>query len=183
MPINTSQKKNIKKFKPKQDELELTIKEYAQYRDVSVVAVRKAIKTGRITLNPNKKLNPKSADAEWFKNTNPAKQRSTSKGNESNNEEITSYHRSRAIREDYNARLTKLQFERESGKLIPVEEVKIAAFNAARRTRDRLLNMPDHIAPQLVGKTNIFEIKNILKSELTKILEELSAPPYHENRG
>lgn len=40
--------------------------------------------------------------------------------------------------------------------------------------RDRLLNMPDHIAPQLVGKTNILEIKNILKSELTKILEELS---------
>jgi hypothetical protein len=77
--------------------------------------------------------------------------------------------------------LTKLQFERESGKLIPIEEVKISAFNSGRRIRDRLLNMPDHIAPQLVGKTSIFEIKNILKSELTKILEELSTHPYHEN--
>lgn len=180
MPINASQNKSSRKPKLKQDTLELSIKEYAEHREVSVVAVRKAIKTGRITLNQNKKLNPKSADAEWFKNTNPAKQRSATEGNESNNEEI-SYHRSRAIREDYNAKLTKLQFERESGKLIPIEEVKTSAFNAARRVRDRLLNMPEHIAPQLVGKTNIFEIKNILKSELTKILEELSKNPYHEN--
>ena len=41
--------------------------------------------------------------------------------------------------------------------------------------------IPDRVAPQLVGKASIFEIKNILKSELTKILEELSAHPYHEN--
>ncbi len=174
MPINASQNKSSRKSKPKQDELELTIKEYAQHRDVSVVAVRKAIKTGRITLNQNKKLNPKSADAEWFKNTNPAKQRSINGENKSNNEEITSYHRSRALREDYNARLTKLQFERESGKLIPVEEVKIAAFNAARRTRDRILNIPDQVVPLLIGKTSIFEMKSILKVELTKALEELS---------
>ncbi len=179
MPINASQNKISKKSKLKQDKLELSIKEYAKHRNISVVAVRKAIKTGRITLNQNKKLNPELADAQWLENTNPAKQRNSADNNSSDDK--ISYHRSRAIREDYNAKLTKLQFERESGKLIPIEEVKTSAFNAARRARDLLLNMPDHIAPQLVGKTNIFEIKNILKSELTKILEELSKNPYQEN--
>jgi hypothetical protein len=179
MPINASKNKSSRKPKLKQDMSELSIKEYAEHRNVSVAAVRKAIKAGRITLNQNEKLNPKSADAEWFENTNPAKQRNSADNNSSDDK--ISYHRSRAIREDYNAKLTQLQFERESGKLIPIEEVKVSAFNSGRRIRDRLLNMPDHIAPQLVGKTSIFEIKNILKSELTKILEELSKNPYHEN--
>ncbi len=178
MPINASQNKSSKKFKLTQDTSELSIKEYAEHRNVSVVAVRKAIKAGRITLNQNKKLDQKLADAQWFENTNPAKQRNSA---DNNSDDKISYHRSRAIREDYNAKLTQLQFEKESGKLIQIEEVKIQAFNSGRRIRDRLLNMPDHIAPQLVGKTSIFEIKNILKSELTKILEELSTHPYHEN--
>ena len=179
MPINASQNKSSRKPKLKQDTSELSIKEYAEHREVSVVAVRKAIKAGRITLNQNKKLDPKLADAEWFENTNPAKQRNAADKN--SGDDKISYHRSRAIREEYNAKLTQLQFERESGKLIPIEEVKTQAFTAGRRIRDRFLNMPDHIAPQLVGKTNIFEIKNILKSELTKILDELSKSPYHEN--
>ncbi len=41
-------------------------------------------------------------------------------------------------------------------------------------TRDRILNIPDRVIPQLVGKTNIFEMKEILKAELVKALEELS---------
>lgn len=177
MKIKASQNKEPRKSKP-----ELSVKEYAEYRDVSVVAVRKAIKSGRINLNQNKKLDQELADAEWLKNTNPAKQRKEVDSNQSRSDDKISYHRSRAIREDYNAKLTQLQFERESGKLIPIEEVKIQAFNAGRRVRDRLLNIPDRIAPQLVGKTNIFEIKNILKSELTKILEELSKyTPYQNN--
>jgi hypothetical protein len=66
------------------------------------------------------------------------------------------------------------QFEKESKKLISVDDVKISAFNAARMTRDRILNIPDRVIPQLVGKTNIFEMKEILKTELIKALEELS---------
>ena len=62
----------------------------------------------------------------------------------------------------------------ESKKLISVDDVKVAAFNAARMTRDRILNIPDRVIPQLVGKTNIFEMKEILKAELVKALEELS---------
>lgn len=178
MKIKDSQNRKQKNSNSKQVASELSVKDYAKHREVSVIAVRKAINSGRITLNQNKKLYPEVADAQWLENTNPAKQRK--EPDSTSSDDKISYHRSRAIREEYNAKLTQLQFEKESGKLIPIEEVKIHAFNAARRTRDRLLNMPDHIAPQLVGKTNIFEIKNLLKSELIKILEELSKNPYHE---
>jgi len=99
MPINTSQNRNSIKTNSKKTAIELTVKEYAQHREVSVTAVRKALKTGRITLNQNKKLNQKLADAEWFKNTDPAKQRSATDGDQSSIDDKMSYHRSRALRE------------------------------------------------------------------------------------
>jgi hypothetical protein len=95
MPINASQNKSSKKSKLKQDAFELSIKEYAEHREVSVVAVRKAIKTGRITVNQNKKLDRKLADSQWLENTNPAKQRNSA---DNNSDDKISHHRSRAIR-------------------------------------------------------------------------------------
>lgn len=162
--------------------MELSIKDYALHRSTSITAVRKAIKSGRITLNKNNKLDPNVADRQWLDNTNPAKQRKevnevTSKAAASH---APNYHQSRAIKEAYNARLTKLQFEKESKKLISVDEVKISAFNAGRMVRDRILNIPDRVIPNLIGKTDIFEMKEILKAELLKALEELSKYTYHE---
>jgi hypothetical protein len=158
--------------------MELTIKEYALYRKVSITAVRKAIKSGRIALNKNNRLDVKIADHQWFNNTDPAKQRKETTGEQTNTQ--NSYQQSRAIKEAYNARLTKLQFEKESQKLISIDEVKISAFNTGRMVRDRILNIPDRVIPKLVGKTNIFEMKEILKTELIKALEELSKSSYYE---
>ncbi len=163
--------------------MKLSLRAYAKHRGVSEAAVRKAIKQGRITKNSNGKVDPKTADQDWQKNTDPAQIKITDKTESvrkaqksirSELIEIPSYQESRAIKEDYNARLTKLQFERESKKLIPVSEVKKSAFNTARTVRDRILNIPDRVIPQLVGKTNIFEMKEVLKTELVKALEELS---------
>jgi hypothetical protein len=162
--------------------MELSIRGYARHRGVAESAVRKAITQGRITKGKNGKINPKIADKEWTKNTDPAQIKSeTTKEKPDYSQSFApnslsgpSYQQSRAIKEAYGAKLLRLQFEKESKKLIPVDEVKIAAFNAARMTRDRILNIPDRVIPQLVGKTNIFEMKEILKVELIKALEELS---------
>jgi hypothetical protein len=159
--------------------MELSIKDYALHRSTSITAVRKAIKSGRIALNKNGKLDPNVADRQWLDNTDPAKQRK--KVNETTGKASSygpNYHQSRAIKEAYNARLTKLQFEKESKKLISVDEVKISAFNAGRMVRDRILNIPDRVIPNLIGKTDIFEMKEILKAELLKALEELSKYTY-----
>jgi hypothetical protein len=165
--------------------MELSIRAYAKHRGVTEGAVRKAIKQGRISKKDNGKIDPNLADKEWSKNTDPAqikKAEAKEPTQDSNNISTPSnplsvgpsYQQSRAIKEAYNAKLTRLQFEKESKKLISVDEVKISAFNAARMTRDRMLNIPDRVIPALVGKTDIFEMKEILKTEIVKALEELS---------
>ena len=144
--------------------------------------VRKAIRQGRVSKGKNGKINPKTADKEWGQNTDPAQIKAVfteekpdySQNSIPNTANGTSYQQSRAIKEAYGAKLLRLQFEKESKKLISIDDVKVSAFNAARMTRDRILNIPDRVIPQLVGKTNIFEMKEILKAELIKALEELS---------
>lgn len=162
--------------------MELSIRAYAKHRGVTEAAVRKAISQGRISKGQNGKINPEKADNEWNKNTDPAQIKRASPEERPDYSQNSapyslsgpSYQQSRAIKEAYSAKLIRLQFEKESKKLISVDEVKVTAFNAARMTRDRILNIPDRIIPQLVGKTNIFEMKEILKAELIKALEELS---------
>jgi len=162
--------------------MELSIRGYARHRGVAESAVRKAITQGRISKGKNGKINPKIADKEWGQNSDPAQIKAEnafdapdySQNSAPSSLSGPSYQQSRAIKEAYGAKLLRLQFEKESKKLISIDDVKVSAFNAARMTRDRILNIPDRVIPQLVGKTNIFEMKEILKAELIKALEELS---------
>lgn len=168
--------------------MELSIRSYAKHRNITEGAVRKAIKTGRISKNKNDKIDPKIADRQWQENSDPAQVKETIINAENIKEDVklssssallsapvgSSYQQSRAVKEIYSAKLTKLQFEKESKKLISVNEVKVAAFNMARVTRDRILNIPDRVIPNLVNKSDIHEMKKILKDELIKALEEIS---------
>lgn len=53
----------------------LSRRKYAEYRGVSESAVRKAIASGRITLEDDGTIDPVKADLEWGSQTDPAKQR------------------------------------------------------------------------------------------------------------
>ena len=53
----------------------LSQRAYAQHRGVSHEAVRKAIKTGRISPQPDGLIDPVVADAQWDANTLPAHRR------------------------------------------------------------------------------------------------------------
>jgi len=55
----------------------ISIRAYARARGVSDTAVRKAIKTGRISALADGTIDPAQADAEWQGNTDPALQRKT----------------------------------------------------------------------------------------------------------
>jgi len=50
-------------------------RQYASHRGVSHTAVGKAVKTGRISVLPDGSINPEVADAEWYAQTDPSKQR------------------------------------------------------------------------------------------------------------
>ncbi|WP_258305067.1 hypothetical protein, partial [Escherichia coli] len=56
------------------------------------------------------------------------------------------YHKARAVRETYSARLAKLEFEERTGKLISKDEVDIKYFQLARQLRDRMQQIPRKVA-------------------------------------
>ena len=153
----------------KQPTTHLSIRAYAKRRGVSDMAVRKAIAAGRI-MTTDGKIDPAIADKQWDTNTNPAQARAAS----DETAPSSSYHYSRAKKEAYDALLKKLDYEERSGKLIPVEQVEVEAFNAARIARDKLLTIPDRVAPQIIGKKNIQEIKQILRKEIRDSLQDLT---------
>lgn len=87
-----------------------------------------------------------------------------------------SYAQSRAVREAYQARLAKLEYEHKSGKLVEVDKVKAAAFRTARTVRDGLLNLPDRVAHELAHETDPTKVHLRLSTEIRTVLEALANP-------
>src|SRR5580693_1273797 len=57
----------------------LSIRAYAKVRGVSHVAVLKAIKAGRIPIEPDGAIDPGKADAAWERSTDPGRTKSGTK--------------------------------------------------------------------------------------------------------
>lgn len=167
----------------------VSIREYGRMRGVSHEAVRKAIDSKRLTSSlvqserGKRKLtliDSDLADAEWPKGTQEAlKTQSSGEGPKATDriqedKMSQTYAQSRAVREAYQARLAKLDFEQRSGKLIDAEDVKKQAFKAARATRDQMLNIPDRVSAELAAETDSFKIHKRLTEEIRKALEGLT---------
>lgn len=178
---------------------EMSINAYARYRDCRPYTVQMAIKRGRIKLNANNKIDPDEADRMWAANTNTrmntrgkdsphvlrAQQAATSAPaprsppgprtapiERSAGGNIPSFADARAVKEFYSARLTKLEYEKESGLLVSANEVKVQTFNRFRAFRDQMLNIPDRIADELAGITDAQEIFRILTEEIQSALND-----------
>lgn len=81
---------------------------------------------------------------------------------------------SKAVREAYLARLAKLEYEREIGKVVDADAVKARAFNAARAARDTLLTMPDRLAPLLAGAKDVQEVRRLLDEDIAMVCARIS---------
>jgi hypothetical protein len=73
--------------------------------------------------------------------------------------------------------MAKLEFERESGKLVDADAVRAQIFALGRRVRDTLLGVPDRLAPILAGETDPAVIHRLLTDEIERGLSELSVAP------
>ncbi|QQR68399.1 MAG: hypothetical protein IPI58_05955 [Alphaproteobacteria bacterium] len=160
----------------------INVSAYARHRGVSHVAVLKAIKAGRIAKDADGTIDPVKADAAWGRNTSPAQRRKPAKENTGKIERPAdahapivggpSYAQSRAIKEAYNARLAKLEYEEKSGALVRTDAVKVAWFNTLRVLRDRALNLPDRLAPLLAAETDPRRVRDLLDAQLRQILTD-----------
>ena len=170
--------------------MKLSISAYARHRGVSHVAVLKAIKSGRIEKDADGTIDAVKADAAWKKNTSQAQKRKTEKDVAPATERPVdppivnsgpSFAQSRAIREAYNARLAKLSYEEKSGSLVKIDMVKVAWFNTLRVLRDRVLNMPDRMAPILSAETDPKVIRELLDKELRQVLGDAADAVTYSN--
>ena len=178
----------------------LSIRAYAQHRGVSHTAVAKAIKAGRISKEPDGTIDPAKADAQWARNTLPSQNLNTGATKpapkvatppvstpvatvssrelppplETGRISAPDYQTSRAIREAYAARLTKLEYEERTAKLISSDEVEMLTFNLASRLRDRMQTLPRRLAAALAAEQDPRVIEQRLDDEIRQALEELS---------
>jgi hypothetical protein len=89
------------------------------------------------------------------------------------------YAQARAARETFEAKLAKAKYEQMMEQLVNADEVKVAAFNRARRTRDLLLALPDRLSAVLAAESDADEVHRLLTEEVTRCCEELSRAHTH----
>jgi len=171
----------------------LSIRAYADHRKArdlpggSKWSVTKAIRDGRITRNQHGKIDPAAADRQWDQNTdqaqvrdhkamsNNAKQRLRSQEQSGPSRPgIPSYQESRAIREAYRARLTKLEYEEQAGKLLRADEVEEVWTRFILCCRARLLAMPHALSLQVAAESDVFKVQELMRVAVYEALEELS---------
>lgn len=179
----------------------LSLRAYARHRGVSHTAVNLAVKAGRIP-TVDGKIDPIVADAAWTQNTDQSKPRNSVTGDPKHRRRRgeppapassagtttsgasteggappagPSYVQSRALREAFMARLTKLEYEEKLGKLVSADEVRVATFNAARKARDMLLALPDRLSPILAAIEDPREVHQLLATELRLVCEEIAS--------
>ena len=177
----------------------MSIRAYAQHRGVSHEAVRKAIAAGRIHKEADGSIDPAKADAQWQQHTRPAplpsaknvatrvatpvatSRPSTAPPTPSAGDEArgVDYHKARAVRETYAARLAKLEFEERSDKLVSKDDVDAKVFTLARQLRDRMQQIPNKVAPEIVAlvvdKPDVRGVADLIDRAIHQALEELVA--------
>ncbi|MBK8164651.1 MAG: hypothetical protein IPK64_01680 [bacterium] len=142
------------------------------------------------------KISPASADQQWQENTDQSKPRNRITGNPKQTktpgepsepmdlgapDEIiggpstaTGYAKARAARELYQAQLAKLELDRKRGTLVRADEVRLGAFNMARKARDQLIALPERLASVLAAIQEPAEVQRILEEEIERICQEIA---------
>ena len=168
----------------------LSRRAYAVHAGVSEAAVRKAIKSGRITVGKSGLIDPKVADRQWSDNTDPTKPLNRNTGDPKHRKESPdsppvpmsmgakdrdtagNFAKARAAREFYQAQLAKLDYQERMGSLVPKEQVRAAATAAARIIANLILTRPDRLAKALAGVSDVDGCRKILENDARRMCED-----------
>ncbi len=163
----------------------ISIRVYGRYRGISDMAVRKAIKAGRITPLTDGTINPKIADQEWQANT--TSKEPTQKGvakdiileNALPNGGAT-FMQARTANEVLKAQTGKVKLKQLKGELIDRSEVVAHVFRLARQERDAWMNWPSRVSAQIASELMVdsHKLHVMLERYVSKQLKELKTPSF-----
>ena len=155
----------------------LSQRAYARHRGVALSAVQKAIETGRISAQPDGRIDSEKADVDWEQNTTRHAPPIVKRGQDEDDASIfgaSQYTKARAVREYYQARLARIEYEERVAKLVAKDEVQVAAFNKFRQFRDHMLNIPDRVAAVVAAETEAAKCYEVLATEVRRALNEFA---------
>lgn len=162
-------------------------REYARLRGVSESAVRKAITTGRISVEADGTIDPGRADRQWDERTDPARQRGehartlaaataagTARAQAARGE--VSFLRARLANEVIKAQLAKVRLGKAKGELVDRARAASLVFDLARRERDAWIGWPARVASNMAAElgTDPHRLEVVLDRYLREHLGELA---------
>ncbi|WP_057465056.1 hypothetical protein [Pseudovibrio sp. POLY-S9] len=161
----------------------LSRRAYAEHRKAlelpgaTDMAVRKAIQSGRITLEADGSIDPAKADVQWATSTDGSKRRSRkhTKSGQSRSEEARpaappaipegsdqlggsqgiTYAKARAANEALKAQRSKLLLQQLKGELIDRQAAVNHVFDLARKERDSWLQLPARVAANMAAELGV----------------------------
>jgi hypothetical protein len=168
---------------------------FARHVGVTLHAVQKAIKSGRITVDEEGKIDAESATIAWRRNTDETRKSfaDLSRSNRATAAEeslppadsddgdfpadapkddpsLARYRESRAAREQTRHERELIELDRLRGSLIDVSEAQRIGYTAFRTLRDAVLNVPVRVKDLLAAETDATRVEMMLDRELTAAL-------------
>lgn len=167
----------------------ITQAEFARLFNVSEEAIRQAIKTGKIDRAKKGgvwKINKETEGVKFANCSRSLLDREQSEDARTiaskpagvnspgeTEQEITPYN-SRQQQELYKALKARLDYQKEKGKVVDVEEAKARWQGVAVAVRKYILNIPDRLAPLVAAENDARACWAILDKECRNILEDLA---------
>jgi hypothetical protein len=152
-------------------------------RGVSHVAVLKAIKNKRISLEADGTIDPVRANQEWDRNTFAGKTVVTAPppldtgraGSQAPGGDLSLMYQKGKVKEQfYKGQIAELEFNLRNGKLIEATTAGEYASSVSNIIRDQVSAWPDRLTPMLAAATDETMIHRILAKEGDALLRKVS---------
>ncbi len=142
--------------------------QYAKSRGLNQSWVGELQRRGVLVLLPNGRIDPGPSDQARARLIVPRMRRTTS------NVSRDSFFQARAIREGYSAKLAKLEYERQSGKLVDGDVVLEKVTAAFANVRVRMRGLAMSLAPVVTAQSSVAVTEKLLSAAIDSALLGLS---------
>jgi hypothetical protein len=176
----------------------LSIRAYARRRGVSHVAVLRAIKQGRVPVEPDGTIDAAKADASWERSTDPGRAKSKPKASTAKLRPVgeaalgsvretlkeqglpaggsVTFVQARTAHEIAKAHLARLRLQRMKGELVDRARATALVFRLAREERDSWLNWPARVSALIASELGVeaHAVQKIVEGHVRAHLGELA---------